>query len=124
MVRKIRHRDSGELRGLSLMGGTMARMFNPPHPASILREDVLPALGLTVTEAARQLGVSRVALSRVLNERAGISVDLARRIEAWLGPENGGAAVTWLRMQIDYDLWQSNKSHPLKTVKRAVLEAA
>ena len=106
------------------MGGIMARMFKPPHPASILREDVLPALGLTVTEAARQLGVSRVALSRVLNERAGISVDLARRIEAWLGPENGGAAVTWLRMQIDYDLWQSNKLHPLKAVKRAVLEAA
>lgn len=94
----------------------MAKMFNPPHPAAILREDVLPALGLTVTEAARQLGVSRVALSRVLNERAGISVDLARRIEAWLGPENGGSTETWLRMQIDYDLWQINKSHPLKTM--------
>ena len=102
----------------------MAKMFNPPHPASILREDVLPALGLTVTEAARQLGVSRVALSRVLNERAGISVDLARRIEAWLGPENGGSAETWLRMQIDYDLWQSNKSRPLQKIKRAVLDAA
>src|SRR5450759_159717 len=102
----------------------MAKMYNPPHPASILREDVLPALGLTVTEAARQLGVSRVALSRVLNERAGISVDLARRIEAWLGPENGGSAETWLRMQIDYDLWQSNKSRPLRKIKRAVLEAA
>ena len=102
----------------------MAKMYNPPHPASILREDVLPALGLTVTEAARQLGVSRVALSRVLNERAGISVDLARRIEAWLGAENGGSAVTWLRMQIDYDLWQSNKSRPLRKIKRAVLEAA
>ena len=100
----------------------MAKMYNPPHPASILREDVLPALGLTVTEAARQLGVSRVALSRVLNERAGISVDLARRIEAWLGPENGGNAETWLRMQIDYDLWQSNKSRPLQKIKRAVLE--
>ncbi len=79
---------------------------------------------LTVTAAARQLGVSRVALSRVLNERAGISVDLARRIEARLGPENGGAAETWPRMQIDYDLWQSNKSHPLKAIKRAVLETA
>ena len=102
----------------------MARMFSPPHPAAILREDVLPAPGLTVTEAARQLGVSRVALSRVLNERAGISVDLARPIEAWLGPENGGSAETWLRMQIDYDLWQINRSHPLKKVKRAVREAA
>ena len=102
----------------------MAKMFNRPHPASILRDDVLPALGLTVSEAARQLGVSRVALSRVLNERAGISVDLARRIEAWLGPKNGGSAETWLRMQIDYDLWQSNKSRPLQKVKRAVLGAA
>jgi addiction module HigA family antidote len=102
----------------------MAKMHNPPHPASILREDVLPALGLTVTEAARQLGVSRVALSRVLNERAGISVDLARRIEAWLGTENGGSAETWLRMQIDYDLWQSNRSRPLQKIKRAVLDSA
>ncbi|MDP1653801.1 MAG: HigA family addiction module antitoxin [Rhodocyclaceae bacterium] len=96
-------------------------MFNPPHPASILREDVLPALGLTVSEAARQLGVSRVALSRVLNEHAGISVDLARRIEAWLGPENGGRAETWLRMQIDYDLWRLEQSAPLHGVKRMAL---
>ena len=99
----------------------MGKMFNPPHPASILREDVLPALKLSVSEAARQLGVSRVALSRVLNERAGISVDLARRIEAWLGPENGGRAETWLRMQIDYDLWRSSKLRPLRKIRRAVL---
>jgi addiction module HigA family antidote len=88
----------------------MGRMHNPPHPAAILREDVLPALGMSVSEAARQLGVSRVALSRVLNERAGISVELARRIEAWLGIENGGRAETWLKMQIDYDLWQADKA--------------
>jgi len=57
-------------------------MHNPPHPASILREDALPELKLTVTEAARQLGVSRV-----LNERAGISADLALRLEQWIkGP--------------------------------------
>ncbi len=48
----------------------MARMFNPPHPGLTLRDDVLPAPGLTVTEAAQQLGVSRVALSRVLNGHA------------------------------------------------------
>ena len=58
-------------------------MFNPPHPGETLREDVLPALGLSVTEAARQLGVSRVALSRVLNGKAAVSIDLARRPEAW-----------------------------------------
>lgn len=82
----------------------MARMFNPPHPGSILREDILPDLGLTVTEAAAQLGVSRVQLSRVLNERAGISPDLALRLEQWV---TGPRADTWLRMQADYDLWQA-----------------
>lgn len=95
----------------------MGRMFNPPHPASILREDVLPELGFTVTEAASQLGISRVQLSRVLNEKAGISVDLARRIEAWLGPDRGGRAESWLQMQIDYDLWQARQK-PLPTVQR------
>jgi antitoxin HigA-1 len=97
----------------------MAKMFNPPHPAAILREDVLPALGLSVSEAARQLGVSRVALSRVLNERAAISVELARRLEAWLGVEHGGRAQTWLRMQIDYDLWCSEQRTLLRNVRRA-----
>ncbi len=86
----------------------MTRMNNPPHPASILREDILPDLGLTVTEAARQLGISRVQLSRVLNERAGISAEFALRLEAWLGgPKHGPSADTWLRMQADYDLWQA-----------------
>lgn len=63
----------------------MARMFNPPHPSLTLRDDVLPALGLSVTMAAQQLDVSRVALSRVLNGRAAISPEMALRIEAWLG---------------------------------------
>ena len=59
----------------------MSRMYNPPHPGATLREDVLPALGLTVTEAAKQLGVTRAALSRVLNERAAISPEMALRLE-------------------------------------------
>jgi addiction module HigA family antidote len=63
----------------------MARMFKPLHPGLTLRDDVLPALGLTVTQTAAQLDVSRVALSRVLNARAAISPDMALRIEAWLG---------------------------------------
>jgi addiction module HigA family antidote len=84
----------------------MSRMHNPPHPASILREDVLPELGLSVTEAARQLGISRVQLSRVLNERAAISVDLALRLEQWI---NGPSAETWLRMQLAHDLWQAQQ---------------
>jgi addiction module HigA family antidote len=63
---------------------TMGRMHNPPHPGESIREDILPALGITVTEAAGQLGVARVTLSRLINGQAGISADMARRLEAWL----------------------------------------
>lgn len=96
----------------------MGRMFSPPHPGATLKEDVLPALGLTVTEAARQLGVTRTALSRVLNGHAGISSDMARRIEAWLGQDRGGRADLWLGMQLDYDLWQAEQK-PAPKVERA-----
>jgi antitoxin HigA-1 len=85
----------------------MARMFNPPHPGLTLRDDVLPALGLTVTQAAAQLDVSRVALSRVLNGRAAISPEMALRIEAWLGVARGGEARLWLAEQSAYDVWQA-----------------
>ena len=51
------------------------RMHNPPHPGLLIREDVLPELGLTVTEAAKQLGVSRVTLSRLLNGKTGITTN-------------------------------------------------
>ena len=85
----------------------MARMFNPPHPGLTLRDDVLPALGLTVTRAAQQLDVSRVALSRVLNGRAAISPEMALRIEQWLGLARGGEARLWLAEQSAYDLWQA-----------------
>lgn len=88
----------------------MSRMFNPPHPGATLREDVLPALGLTVTEAAKQLGVTRAALSRVLNERAAISPEMALRIEGWLGVEHGGRADLWIAEQAAHDLWQSRKA--------------
>jgi antitoxin HigA-1 len=99
----------------------MSQMFNPPYPAQTLREDVLPALGLTVTAAAKQLGVSRAALSRVLNGAAAISPDMALRIEAWLGVERGGRADLWLQMQASYDLWQARqKVQPV--VQRAPVE--
>ena len=84
----------------------MARMFNPPHPGLTLRDDVLPALGLTVTEAAKQLDVSRVALSRLLNGRAAISPEMALRIEAWRGLERGGEARLWSAEQSAYDVNQ------------------
>ena len=101
----------------------MSRMHNPPHPGETLREDVLPALGLTVTEAAAQLGVTRVALSRVLNGRTAISPEMALRIEKWLGVENGGRADVWLAEQASYALLQARKAFKSK-VKRAPAMAA
>lgn len=94
----------------------MSRMYNPPHPGLTLRDDVLPALGLSVTDAAQQLDVARVTLSRVLNGRAAISPEMALRIEAWLGVENGGEARLWLAEQSAYDVWQTQqrfKSAPI-----------
>ena len=96
----------------------MSQMFNPPHPGATLKEDILPALGLTVTEAARQLGVTRAALSRVLNGRAAISSEMALRLEAWLGPNRGGRAEIWLAQQMAYDIWQARQK-PQPKIERA-----
>ena len=101
----------------------MTRMHNPPHPGETLREDVLPALGLTVTDAAAQLGVTRAALSRVVNGRAAISPEMALRLEGWLGVENGGRADLWIAQQAAYDLWQAREAGAPK-VRRAVMAVA
>jgi len=98
----------------------MTRKHNPPHPGETLRENVLPALGLNVTEAAEHPGVSRAALSRVLNGRAAISPEMALRIEGWLGVENGGRADSWIAQQTVYDLWIARKAGAPK-VKRATI---
>ena len=95
-------------------------MFNPPHPGSILKEDVLPALGIGVTEAAAQLGVSRVALSRVINGREAMSADMAIRLEAWI---KGPSAESWVRMQAEYDLWQARQK-PRPNIKPAEIPHA
>lgn len=95
----------------------MSEMFNPPHPGLTLRDDVLPALGLTVTDAAEQLGVARPTLSRMLNGHAAISPEMALRLEKWLGKERGGDARAWLGQQTAYDLWQAGaalKKKPLR----------
>ena len=84
-------------------------MKSPPHPGELLRQDVLLPLGLMVTEAAERLGVSRVALSRVLNGRAAISPDLAVRLEM----AGVSKARFWLGLQCNYDLAQALKrDHP------------
>lgn len=85
----------------------MTRMHNPPHPGEILRDTVLhPDSSLTLTAFAERLGVSRVALSRVVNGRAAVSAELAIRLAAALG----GSAESWLLMQSAYDLWQAQKN--------------
>jgi len=85
----------------------MSKMHSPTHPGETLKEDILPALGLSVTEAADQLGVARPTLSKVLNGKAAISPEMALRLEQWLGVENGGRADLWLAEQASYDLWQA-----------------
>lgn len=95
----------------------MSEMHNPPHPGETLREDVLPALHLTVTAAARQLGVTRSALSRVLNGRAAISPDMALRLEAWLGEQHGGRAEIWLAQQMAYDVWRARQKQRPKIAR-------
>ena len=81
------------------------RMHNPAHPGEILRDTVLAEGGITIAEFARRLGVSRVALSRVVNARAAVSADMALRLAAALGV----SAESWLRMQVTYDLWHAAK---------------
>ena len=88
----------------------MSSMHNPPHPGETLRVDVLPALGLTVTVAATQLGVTRAALARALNGKAAISPEMALRLERWLGVDRGGRASVWLAMQSACDLWVAERT--------------
>ena len=84
----------------------MSRMHNPSHPGAILADTVLRKDGgITVTEFAKALNVSRVALSRVVNQRAGVSAELAIRLAAALGT----SAEVWLNMQQAYDLWHALK---------------
>lgn len=89
-------------------------MKNPPHPGLSVRADCLEPLSLSVTEAARKLGVSRKQLSNVVNARAGISPEMAIRLDKAFG---GGAGV-WYRMQAAYDLAQALKKADQIKVER------
>lgn len=73
------------------------------HPGEFLKEMIFDELGITVTKAAKSLSVTRAALSRVLNGKAGISPDLALRLE----DAGVGKAAVWIRMQASYDLWKA-----------------
>ena len=80
-------------------------MRNPPHPGGIVRRQCLEPLGLTVTEAAKGLGVTRQALSDLVNERASISVEMAFR----LSKAFGSTPDMWLSLQMAYDLAKASK---------------
>jgi addiction module HigA family antidote len=81
------------------------RMHNPPHPGEIIKSLCLEPLGLSVTEAAKALGVSRKTLSAVLNGRGGISPEMAVRLSIAFGT----SAESWLNQQTQYDLWHAEQ---------------
>lgn len=85
----------------------MNTMHNPPHPGEVLREWLE---GVTVTDAAERLGVTRAALSRVLNGGAGISPEMDLRLSKALGTTPG----SWYGMQANYDMWQARKTFRAK----------
>lgn len=80
-------------------------MHDPPHPGGIVRRQCLQPLGLSVTQAAAGLGVSRQMLSDLVNERMGVSTEMAIR----LSKAFGSTPETWLGMQMAYDLWQARE---------------
>jgi addiction module HigA family antidote len=80
-------------------------MHSPPHPGRIVRQECLDPLGLTITEAASRLGVSRVALSELVNQRRGISPEMAIR----LSKAFGSSPELWAGLQMQYDLAQAMK---------------
>src|SRR5579863_7484296 len=82
------------------------KMYNPPHPGEVIKALCLDPLKLTVTEAARSLGVSRKTLSSILNGRAGISPEMAVRLSIAFGT----SAESWLNQQIQYDLWHAERN--------------
>jgi addiction module HigA family antidote len=90
------------------------KMHNPPHPGEVLRQLCLEPLNLTVTDAARSLGVSRKALSSILNGRAGISPEMAVRLSLAFD----ASAESWLNQQLQYDLWHAEKDRQRLHVTR------
>ena len=95
----------------------MSRMHNPAHPGEVLRE-WLPE-GMTVTQAAKDLQVSRVTLSKVLNGNGGVTAGMALRLSAWLGTSPD----MWLELQTQWDLWQAEQ-RPRPNIKPLTRDAA
>lgn len=94
-------------------------MFNPPHPGEVIRELCLVPLGVSVTNAAKALGVSRKALSELLNGHTGVSPEMAMRLSMAFDttPES------WLTQQMQFDLWQASQKRDVLHVERLVKAA-
>ena len=90
------------------------KMHNPPHPGEVLKELCLKPLGLTVTEAAKALGVSRKTLSAILNARAGVSPEMAVRLSIAFDT----TAESWLNQQVQYDLYQAERKRKKLRVRQ------
>jgi len=90
------------------------QMHNPPHPGEVIRELCIEPLGLSITEAADGLGVSRKTLSAILNGRAGISAEMALRLSMAFDT----SAESWLSQQSNYDLWNTRQEKKGLKVKK------
>lgn len=88
-------------------------MHNPEHPGKVLKDLYLDPLNLTVTKTAKGLGISRQALSNILNGHNGITPDMALRLEKAFGTSRQ----TWLNMQQNYDLWRAEQEADLSGVQ-------
>jgi len=91
-------------------------MHNPPHPGEVIRELCLEPLGLTVTDAAAALGVTRKTLSALLNGKAGISPEMAIRLSIAFNT----SAESWLNQQMQFDLWCAEQRRNYLNVKKLV----
>jgi addiction module HigA family antidote len=88
--------------------------FAPSHPGAILREDVLPGLGVPLARLASHLGVSRQTLYDIINEKRAITADIAAR----LGRALGNSALFWLNLQSQHDAWHAERSAAVQAIER------
>jgi antitoxin HigA-1 len=127
-VQSIRHKglrrlfEKGDARSVPAasadklrdMGERIMRMKDPPHIGGFIRRQIVEPLGLSVTDAARALGVTRQALNNLLNEKSALSAEMALRIEKAFGPRMDHL----LRMQLEYDMAQARKRESGMKVRR------
>ena len=92
------------------------RMYKPPHPGEVLRELCLEPLGISVTAAAKALGVARKTLSSILNGHSGISPEMAIR----LGKAFDTSPESWLNQQVQYDLWEAKQHTKKLKIKKLI----